>query len=119
MIHEPENMMRISLKSHVQSYALLKKFSLQIVTNKFTIDYYIYELQGKVKMSKSIALAIPLIFLPLTASASMKYECSRYVNGEYKGYTTVVADSKSQAEKKAYKKFTNKLGKKVDTVKCK
>jgi len=70
-------------------------------------------------MFKLICFIIPLITLSQTANAGMKYECSRYVNGEYKGYTTVVADSKSQAEKKAYKKFKNKLGKKVDTVKCK
>lgn len=53
------------------------------------------------------------------AHASMKYECNRYVGGDYKGFTYVVADNKAQAEKKAYAKFKNDLGKKVDYVKCK
>lgn len=64
-----------------------------------------------------------LIFAFLTvtavASASLKYECSRYVNGEWQGYTSVVADNKSEAEKKAYNKYKNELKMKVDYVKCK
>jgi len=52
------------------------------------------------------------------ASADMKYECNRYVGGDYQGYTTVVASNKAEAEKKAYDKFKNELGKKVDYVKC-
>lgn len=45
-----------------------------------------------------------IIFVSLTgiANASLKYECSRYVNGDYQGYTYVVANNKSDAENKAY-----------------
>jgi len=53
------------------------------------------------------------------ANASLKYECSRYIGGSYQGYTTVVANNKSEAEKKAYIKFKEKLKKRVDYVKCK
>lgn len=66
-----------------------------------------------------ILSAVALANFSNTAHAGMKYECSRYVNGDYKGYTTVVANNKEEAEIKAKKKFKNDLNKKVDYVKCK
>lgn len=71
-----------------------------------------------IKLSAALSL-VAFSSLPNMAHASMKYECKRYVNGDYKGYTTVVADNKKEAEKKAYKKFKNNLKKKVDYVMCK
>jgi len=57
--------------------------------------------------------------MSVAANAALKYECNRYVGGEYKGYTYVVANNKAEAEQKAYQKFKYDLGKKVDYVKCK
>jgi len=68
---------------------------------------------------RKIILPIILIGLTSVANASLKYECNRYVNGDYKGYTYVVADNKIKAEKKAYTKFKDYLDKEVDYVKCK
>ena len=51
-------------------------------------------------MKKLISSAIIIIVATL-ANASLKYECSRYVNSSYKGWTTVVANNKKEAEKKA------------------
>lgn len=47
----------------------------------------------------------------------LKYECSRYVNGEYQGFITVTADNRQEAERKAYEKY-RKLRLRVDYVKC-
>ena len=52
------------------------------------------------------------------AQAGLKYECSRYLNGEYQGYITVVANNKQEAERKAYEKY-RELRLKVDYVRCK
>jgi hypothetical protein len=60
-----------------------------------------------------------LIIVISYASADMKYECNRYVNGECKGFTYVVAKNKAEAEHKALIKFKDNLSKKVDYVKCK
>lgn len=54
-----------------------------------------------------------------SANASSKYECNRYVNGKYEGYIMIYADSKSEAEQKAYDKYKYNLKYKVDYVKCK
>lgn len=70
-------------------------------------------------MKKVMILAVAVIGFSGVANASMKYECSRYVGGDYKGFTTVVADNKSEAESKAFQKFKHDLGKRVDYVKCK
>lgn len=75
-------------------------------------------LEGKT-MKKTLTAVMALGMMSVIAQAGMKYECNRYVGGDYKGYTTVVADNKSEAEQKAYTKFKNELGKKVDYVKCK
>jgi len=53
------------------------------------------------------------------SNASMKYECSRYAGGDYKGFIKVVANNKDEAEKKAYEKYKNELKLKIDYVKCK
>ena len=70
-------------------------------------------------MEKIILGLVAIATLSSVTSASLKYECSRYVNGNYQGWTAVVADNKKEAEKKAYVKFKDDLGKKVDYVKCK
>jgi len=62
---------------------------------------------------------VALVTLSSMANASLKYECSRYVGGDYKGFIKVVANSKEEAENKAYKKYKNELKIKVDYVKCK
>ncbi len=70
-------------------------------------------------MRNMIVAVMALGMMVNVASASLKYECNRYVGGEYKGYTYVTADNKAEAEQKAYIKFKEQLGKKVDYVKCK
>ena len=70
-------------------------------------------------MKKSIISFIVLASLSGAAQAGMKYKCSRYVDGEWKGFTTVVAENKEEAERKAYAKYKNELRMKVDYVKCK
>jgi len=70
-------------------------------------------------MKKVLVAVMALGMLTSVANAGMKYECNRYVGGDYKGYTTVVANNKAEAEQKAYLKFKNQLGIKVDYVKCK
>ena len=70
-------------------------------------------------MKKMILSLVAVATISSVANASLKYECSRYVNGSYQGWTTVVANNKAEAEKKAYVKFKEKIGKKVDYVKCK
>lgn len=70
-------------------------------------------------MKKIILGLVALATFSSMANASMKYECSRYVNGDYKGFIKVVANNKSEAENKAYKKYKNELKMKVDYVKCK
>ncbi len=70
-------------------------------------------------MRKIILGTLVVMGMFSVANASLKYECNRYVSGEYKGYTYVTANNKAEAEQKAYKKFKEELGKKVDYVKCK
>lgn len=70
-------------------------------------------------MKKVLGLVMLVGVISSSVMASMKYECNRYVGGDYKGFTYVVANSKSEAESKAYDKFKNQLAKRVDYVKCK
>ena len=70
-------------------------------------------------MKKSVIVFLVLAGLSSAAQAGLKYECSRYVNGEWKGFISVVADNKKEAERKAYEKYKNELRLKVDYVKCK
>ncbi|WP_457743951.1 hypothetical protein [Sulfurimonas sp.] len=70
-------------------------------------------------MKRLVLSLVALATISSVANASLKYECSRYVNSSYQGYTTVVANNKSEAEQKAYVKFKEQLGKRVDYVKCK
>jgi hypothetical protein len=70
-------------------------------------------------MKKLVLSLVAIATMLSVANASLKYECSRYVNGSYQGYTTVVANNKSEAEQKAYVKFKEQLEKRVDYVKCK
>lgn len=70
-------------------------------------------------MLRNIIVLTVAIFFSSIANAGLKYECNRYVNGEYKGYTYVIADNRSQAESIAFEKFKNDLRKRVDHVKCK
>lgn len=64
--------------------------------------------------------ALILLTLGITSSiyASYSYECSRYVNGKWKGYVKVSADSKAEAVRKAYEKY-EKMGERVDSIHCK
>ena len=61
---------------------------------------------------------VVLLVMSSSSFASMSYECWRYVKEEPQGYVIVLANSKSEAEKKAYQKFKN-IGKKVEYIKCK
>jgi len=70
-------------------------------------------------MKKIILGLVTLATFSSMANASMKYECSRYVSGDYKGFIKVVANNKDEAENKAYNKYKNELKMKVDYVKCK
>ncbi len=62
-----------------------------------------------------------LITVFILAFASTSYagahKCYRYVNGKATTYTMIEANSKSEAERKAYKQF-KKSGGPVDYVKC-
>ena len=69
-------------------------------------------------MKKSVIVFLVLAGLSDAAQAALGYECSRYVNGEYKGFIKVVADNKQEAERKAYEKY-KELRLRVDYVKCK
>lgn len=69
-------------------------------------------------MNKTIFI---LAFMATTSTcyAATTYECYRYANGSPTGtWIKVKADSKSEAEKIAYKRM-KKLGGKVDYAKCK
>jgi len=68
-------------------------------------------------MKKLLLGSLLLVGLMSVASAVTKYECSRYVNGKYEGKTNVRADSKAEAEQKAWQKY-QELGKKVHDVQC-
>lgn len=68
---------------------------------------------GKLGLSLLIVLGLASI-----ANASSSYECSRYVNGKWKGYVKVSANSKDEAVKKAYAKY-EKMGERVDRINCK
>jgi len=70
-------------------------------------------------MKRLVLSLVAIATISSVANASLKYECSRYVGGEYQGWTTVVANNKSEAEQKAYVKFKEQLEKRVDYVKCK
>ena len=69
-------------------------------------------------MKKLILSSVAIATISSIANASIKYECSRYVGGDYKGFIKVVANSKDEAEKKAYTKYKDELKMKVDHVKC-
>ncbi len=58
-------------------------------------------------MKRIILELTALVTLSSMINASMKYECSRYVGGDYKGFIKVVANNKGEAENKAYKKYKN------------
>ena len=70
-------------------------------------------------MKKIFFVFFLLVSMLSSLNASNKYSCARYVNGKYAGHTFVRADSKREAENKAYDKYLNKLKKKVDYVICK
>lgn len=73
---------------------------------------------GDTQVKKSVIVFLVLAGLSGAAQAGLSYECSRYVNGEYKGFIKVIADNKQEAERKAYEKY-KKLRLRVDYVKCK
>ncbi len=70
-------------------------------------------------MNRLLLIALSVGIFSSSASASLKYECNRYVNGEYQGFIMIYADSRAEAERKAYNKYKHELNLKVDYVKCK
>lgn len=63
-------------------------------------------------------LAATALMMMASASYASSYECYRYVNGHPTGtWIKVQADSKSEAEAKAYARF-KELGGQVDSVNC-
>ena len=52
---------------------------------------------GDTQMKKSAIVFLVLAGLSGAAQATLSYECSRYVNGEYKGFIKGTADNKQQA----------------------
>ena len=72
---------------------------------------------GDTPMKKSAIVFLVLAGLSGAAQAGLSYECSRYLNGEYKGFIKVTADNKQEAERKAYQKY-RELRLKVDYVRC-
>lgn len=67
---------------------------------------------------KKIILSIFMMLFVNAATASSNYMCSRYVNGDWKGSTDVSANSKSEAEQKAYAIY-ERMGKRADSISCK
>jgi hypothetical protein len=63
-------------------------------------------------------LSIAILMLCASASYANSYTCYRYVDGHPTGgWITMQADSKSEAEAKAYARF-KELGGQVDSVNC-
>ncbi|MBF0203028.1 MAG: hypothetical protein HQK67_01665 [Desulfamplus sp.] len=69
-------------------------------------------------MKKFISVILGLLVFTSIAYAAMSYECWRYVNGKPEGYISVTADSREEAETKAYARF-KELGSQIDYCKCK
>jgi len=70
------------------------------------------------KKSVKYGVAVFALLMANVASASMSYECWRYVGSSPEGFVKVSADSKADAVYKAKKKF-QKIGSRFDYVKCK
>ncbi len=68
---------------------------------------------------KKIFIAGAVVFVfTVVAFAASKYECYRYVNGHPTGgWISVTANSKKEAEAKAYARF-KELGGRIDYCKC-
>lgn len=63
-------------------------------------------------------LALTILMMMASASYARTYKCYRHFNGHSAGtWVKVKADSKSEAEYKAYSKF-KELGVRVDSVNC-
>jgi len=68
---------------------------------------------------KKVILGVALMgLLSSSAVASLEYECWMYKDGKPYKMTYIVADSKSEAERKVAPKF-EKIGVKGDYIKCK
>ncbi len=70
-------------------------------------------------MKKMLLLPpVLIVFFCASSSFASTYECYRYVKGQPTGtWIKVKADSKSEAERKAYKQF-KELGGRVDSANC-
>ncbi|MBF0574242.1 MAG: hypothetical protein HQK69_10900 [Desulfamplus sp.] len=69
-------------------------------------------------MKKFISVILGLLVFTAIAYAAMSYECWRYVNGKPIGFINVEADSKEEAETKAYARL-KESGSQIDYCKCK
>ncbi len=70
-------------------------------------------------MKKVLLSVLILGAMVSTASASMSYECWAYKGGSPWKMVHVTANSKSEAESKAWDKFKNVIGISPESVKCK
>ncbi len=70
-------------------------------------------------MKKIFIAGVVVFVFAVAAFAAKKYTCYRYVKGHPTGtWISVMADSKQEAEAKAWKRF-KKLGGRIDSCKCK
>ena len=68
---------------------------------------------------KKLIFASVVLFGMVSSAMASKWICYRYVDGSPTGgFVKIYTNSKSDAEKKAYKKY-KKLGYTLDYVKCK
>jgi len=96
--------------------------TLDVTASRYNLSEIFSILQyhnKRVDMKKVLVAVMALGMMVSAANAGLKYECNRYINGNYEGYINVVANNKAEAEKKAYAKYKYKLKYKVDYVKCK
>ena len=64
-------------------------------------------------MKKIVSAVLLISAMSSVSYAGLKYDCSRYVNGSYQGYITIVANNKAEAENKAYIRATCKFQSKL------
>lgn len=68
---------------------------------------------------KEVVLGLLVFFGSVNIASASTYVCYRYVNGSPTGgFIKVQANSKSEAEKKSFKKY-KKLGYSLDYTECK
>ncbi len=65
---------------------------------------------------KKILFFIFVVGMISNVANASRWECNRYVNGKYEGWTEIHADNKVEAEQKCHEKY-KKLGLKFDYIK--